>query len=270
MTPDGADSRPLAATVIVLAGDRGPDDPLARAAGVAGKTLVPVAGRPLLAHVLRTARECGAPRRLVVAPSSSAYRELADAAGAELVAPAAGPVASVARALEHAGPDWPVILLTGDHPLVRTEWIRTLVHGCGDAEVAVGLVDADRVRARFPGSRRTVYRFLDCRICGTNLFFLRLPAPGRRLVDAWRPVEAHRKRPWRIVRLLGVANLGRYLAGRLTLEAAFAGLSRRLGVRVRPVLIDDPLSAVDVDSPTDLELVRGILEPGHGSSHVQD
>lgn len=258
-----ASPRSPAVTVVVLAGDRGPGDVLARDAGVAGKTLVPVAGRAMLAHVLEAARGVDCRRLLVVAPESDPYRALIAAAGGEPIAPAAGPVASLGRALEAAGRQRPVLVLTGDHPLMQAAWLHQLMDGCGDADVAVGLADARRVRERFPGSRRTVYRFRDRPVCGTNLFYLQHPAAGDRLVAAWGPVEGKRKRPWRIVGLLGAGNLARYLAGRLTVDTAFAALSRRLDVAIRPVLMDDPLAAVDVDSPADLALVRGVLEtPG--------
>jgi GTP:adenosylcobinamide-phosphate guanylyltransferase len=41
-------------SAIVLAGSRGPDDPVARAAGLQHKALVPVAGVPMLQRVLDT------------------------------------------------------------------------------------------------------------------------------------------------------------------------------------------------------------------------
>ena len=39
---------------IILAGDRGPHDPVASAAGVSSKALVPVAGRSMILRVLDT------------------------------------------------------------------------------------------------------------------------------------------------------------------------------------------------------------------------
>ena len=39
-------------TALVLAADRGPDDPVARAGGMACKSLVPVAGIPMLERVI--------------------------------------------------------------------------------------------------------------------------------------------------------------------------------------------------------------------------
>jgi hypothetical protein len=45
---------------IVLAADRGPDDPVAVAAGVAAKCLTPIAGRPMVVRVGRPWNKAGA------------------------------------------------------------------------------------------------------------------------------------------------------------------------------------------------------------------
>ena len=49
-------------TALVLAGSRGPTDPVAAAAGLPHKALVPVAGRPMLLRVIDTLRQCPEPR----------------------------------------------------------------------------------------------------------------------------------------------------------------------------------------------------------------
>ena len=41
---------------LILAGSRGPDDPIAKLAGVPHKALAPIAGRPMLAYVLEAVR----------------------------------------------------------------------------------------------------------------------------------------------------------------------------------------------------------------------
>ncbi|MEN1729305.1 MAG: nucleotidyltransferase family protein [Pseudomonadota bacterium] len=250
--------------VIVLAGDRGPDDPLARQAGVTGKTLVPVAGLAMLTRVLQT---LGAWQRLdravVVAPDKPEYLSAISAAGigaATLLAPEASPSQSVAAALKKLGPQRPVTLVTADHPLLRIEWLEQLDAAAEDQDdLRVGLVDHAGVRSRFPDSRRTRYRFSDRELGGTNLFQFRT-VNADRILTLWRQVESERKRPWKIVSLLGAANLLRYAAGRLHSKQAFAALSQRLGVRVGYRLIDDPLSAVDVDTPADLALVEALFK----------
>ncbi|MFN2335148.1 MAG: MobA-like NTP transferase domain containing protein, partial [Wenzhouxiangellaceae bacterium] len=160
----------------------------------------------------------------------------------------------------------PVLLCTGDHPLLRGAWLRQFLgraERCG-ADAVVGLVDWQRVKQRFPDNRRTRYRFSDAGVCGTNLFYFS-NARGRRIAEVWRKFESDRKRPWKIVARLGWWNLLRYRLGRLELGQALAALSKRFGIRLDAVLIDDPLACVDVDSAHDLELVTGLLanRPGN-------
>ena len=253
--------------VVLLAGDRGPDDPLARSAGVIGKALVPVAGKSMLERVLRVLMRWPSLGRIIlVAPGHTDYAGIverleAGAAGKIVcIEPAASISASVRSGIAASQGDWRLVL-TADHVLLDTAWLDMLLEQTQADEVTeilVGLADWHRVMARFPGSRRTRYRFRDHAICGTNLFAMRAAGAGR-LLDVWREVEQQRKKPWRIVSLLGWQTLGGYLAGRLRLETAFAALSKRLSVEIRPMLLDDPLAAVDVDSPADHALVEQIL-----------
>lgn len=252
--------------VVVLAGDRGPGDPLAQAAGVRGKALVPAAGRSLMTRVLDAVSGWPQLGRLVlVAPDHADYRgaaALAEPAPRQLhwLTPQQSLSASVRVGL--AATKTPaMLLLTADHALMDRAWLDALWRAAErhrQATVLVGVTDWNAVMARFPGSRRTRYRFSDRSICGTNLFVLRTPGVEH-LLEVWQGIEQQRKRPWRIVSLLGWANLAAYLAGRLSLDAAFEALSRRVGIEIVPVLLDDPLTAVDVDTLADLELVKSVL-----------
>ncbi|MBY6205352.1 NTP transferase domain-containing protein [Halomonas denitrificans] len=251
-----------ALAIVVLAGDRGPGDPLAAAAGVPGKVLVPVAGRAMLLRVLDAAGGLDAdPPIRLVRPDHAAYgAALTGSPETRRIEPAAGPAASVSAAMADIDVGRPVLVLTGDHPLLTADRLRRFIDQAAatGADAVVGLADADAVQARFPEGRRTRYRFADRRVCGTNLFLVRTAA-GRRLIAQWQAFERDRKRPWRIIRRLGVINLIRYLRRRLTVDDAFAALSKRLGVTAAPVLVDWPEAAVDVDTPDDLALVERVF-----------
>jgi GTP:adenosylcobinamide-phosphate guanylyltransferase len=250
--------------VIVLAGDRGSDDPLASRAGVAGKTLVKVAGRPMLLRVVDTlsAWPCLG-RMIVVAPNTEAHAAALDSVDFDpekmiRLAPQSSPSQSVAFALEACRRDRPVLLVTADHPLLNASWLDRMLQTDPGADLTVGLVDYQSVTERFPGSRRTRYRFRDVSICGTNLFVFKTIRADA-VVHLWRRIEQQRKRPWRIVSILGWSMLGRYLAGRLSLADAMSALSERTGATISACMLDDPLSAVDVDTPDDLELVEQVI-----------
>jgi len=254
--------------VIVLAGDRGPNDPLAMTAGVSGKTLVPVAGVAMLTRVLRSLADWpGLGRIILVVPTGSGYEQAVAAAGpvssvVETVSPAGSPSLSVAKALKCLGSRRPVVLTTADHPLLKPDWLDRLCQdrtgNSNDDDLRVGLVDWSAVMQAFPGSRRTRYRFRHQSVCGTNLFLFQ-SARADRVLERWRSVEENRKRPWKVVSLLGWVTLARYLRGTLTLDQGFEALSRRLDLTISPVMLDDPECAVDVDSAADLALVEQVI-----------
>ena len=79
------------------------------------------------------------------------------------------------------------------------------------------------------------------------------------VVDIWRRVEALRKRPWRQAQILGLGMLVRYVTGRLSLRDAAERLGRLAGVRAAIVQTPFGLASVDVDKPSDLDLVRRIV-----------
>ncbi|MFM8355994.1 MAG: NTP transferase domain-containing protein, partial [Gammaproteobacteria bacterium] len=258
--------------IVVLAGDRGPDDPLCRAAGVPAKALVPIGGLPVLARVLRvlSARAepgarivCGPTREALDAPCAATEptdpATLTDwlaATGFRWVAPAGSPAASALLAVRATTGEGRLLLLTtGDHALLTDAIVSDFLAGARaaqaeGADLAVGFVPLARVLARFPDARRTPLRFRDGAVCTCNLFALLRPT-ALGVIELWRRVEQDRKQPWKIVRLLGPVTLLRYVLGRVTLAEVLARLGRITGTRIAPVMLEHATAAVDVDSPAD-------------------
>ncbi|AOH85204.1 cobalamin biosynthesis protein CobY [Sphingomonas panacis] len=242
---------------LILAGSRGGLDPVAAYAGVPHKALITVGGQTMLARVVDALRAAGAGRILVSTNDETVRRETL-ALGTEPIAAEAGPSASAARGFALGGA--PLLLTTADHALLRPEWITAFVDAVPeDADVAILLARRETIERDVPATRRTYLRFADGDWSGCNLFWLATPAANAAL-DLWQHVEQDRKRPWRIVRRLGIMPLIRYATGRLTLASALADIGARIGVRPRVVESPFGLAAVDVDKPGDLDLVRGLVE----------
>ena len=110
-----------------------------------------------------------------------------------------------------------------------------------------------------PGIRKTVLRFSDGDFCGCNLLAFITPE-GRRAAKFWRRIEQERKKPLVVIGLLGWWAVIRYRLGWLSLEEALTKLSKRLGLRMPPVILPYANAAIDVDSIADLVLVQGALE----------
>jgi len=252
---------------VVLAGDRGPDDPVARHAGAACKALVPIAGQPMLLRVLDALAASTAvggvtligPAREQLAACPALVKRIASGELAWLP-PAPSPSQSALAGLASVPADTPVLLTTADHALLQAGWVDAfcVAAQATGKDAVVGLARHAMVQAAFPQSRRTALRFRGGAYCGCNLFAFLRP-DGRRAPEFWRRIEQQRKKPHRLAAALGPGTLLAYLCGGLTLETGLGRLSRRVGARLGAVLLDDPRAAVDVDSVADFELVERLL-----------
>ncbi len=253
-------------TALVLAGRRaGAADPMAEAAGVAEKCLVPVLGEPMLRRVLRTLADSASIGGIVVALADAALPAGLDlpepiAGRVRAVGCAASPSLTVLSAADALGWPLPMLITTADHPLLTPAMVEHFVAASGDgaADLAVAVARTEPLAARFPGARRTAYRFRDGRVGGCNLFAVRTPA-GFAAFRFWAALERQRKQPWRIAKAFGFRPLLRYILGRLPLAEAFATASRTAGLTARPVILPWPEAAVDVDKPADLSVAERIL-----------
>ena len=249
--------------VLVLAGSRGPSDPLARHAGVAHKCLALVGGRPMLARVVATLAampELGPIALSLEAGASAEVGRALEATGeAPLVLPAAAsPSLSVMAALDRLGT--PLLVTTGDHPLLTAGILRAFLGAAlaKDAAVVAGVVRRETIEAELPQTRRTYLSFKDGDVSGANLFLFKDDG-ARAAVAFWRRVERERKRPWRIAAAFGPRLLLAYLFRRLDLDAAMVRVGRVMGCRAAVVRLDAAAAAVDVDKPSDLVLAEAIL-----------
>jgi GTP:adenosylcobinamide-phosphate guanylyltransferase len=242
---------------LILAGSRGGEvDPAAAYAGVAHKGLIVLQGQTLLARVLGAVETAGAATIGVSANDEAIRAELAGAK-AVILPTAAGPSQSVADGAGALG--FPLVVTTVDHALLKPEWITQFLADTPDwADVAVLLAPEDRVREAAPQTKRTYLKFQDGRYSGCNLFLLR-DEQAMGVVQLWRKVEALRKQPWKIAAMLGPSFLLRYVLGLLTLDQAVARLGKLAGVKAAAVRAHDGLAAVDVDKPSDLDLVRELV-----------
>ena len=96
------------------------------------------------------------------------------------------------------------------------------------------------------------------RVTGANLFLARSQGAAK-VAAFWRKAEGVRKEPWRLAGLFGAITLARFMAGRLSLDAALAAVSRATGARVAAVRLDDGRAGIDVDKAEDFALVERLL-----------
>jgi CTP:molybdopterin cytidylyltransferase MocA len=254
-------------TAIVLAGDRTKADSLINHSKVGSKAMIDLDGIPMVRRVLNSLRESRVVRKIVMSgPEASEVAK--DAPLAEWVEngeviwaePGISPSTSAFQAMQLLDSQEAVLLTTADHPLLTAEIVDAFGRQslADDVDVIVGLAPHALVLEAYPGIRKTVLHFSDGDFCGCNLFAFITPE-GRRAARFWRRIEQQRKKPLVVIGLLGWWAVIRYRLGLLSLEEALAKLSKRLGLRMRAVILPYANAAIDVDSVADLVLVKGSL-----------
>lgn len=239
---------------LILAGSRGPTDPVAQAAGVTDKAMAEVAGRPMIHHVFDALHGTGRIDRIAVIGGRDL--DLAPDIGHLDAAPS--PAGSVQQGLSALGT--PLLVTTADNPLVRPETIDAFLSGAEamDADAVAGIARRCVVEAAGNPARRTYLRFRDGPVSGCNLFAFATPQ-GAEAARFWRRLETQRKQPWRMAMAIGPGVLLRYVFGRLDQDMAARAISRAAGCRTAMVALDDPFAAHDVDKPDDLRFADTVL-----------
>jgi GTP:adenosylcobinamide-phosphate guanylyltransferase len=254
--------------VLILAAGRGPDDPLTRAFAVSHKCLLPLAGKPMLQHVVATLLACAQFNTIAISIEDPAISRIALGSLADAVQPVASSTSasySVAEAFSALPLRQPTLVTTADHPLLRRDIVDDFLERsrASGADLTVGLATAEVILSAYPEAHRTFLNFANQRVSGCNLFGFNSPA-ALKVIDHWHQVEGSRKRPWQLVRSFGLMPLLRYAMGVLSLDAAFEIASRSLGLAIKPILLPYAESAIDVDKPADFALAEKIL---HSSNH---
>ena len=264
--PSSAPSSPRF-TALVLAGDRGSEDPVSGAVGVAHKCLANVGGKPMLQRVVDALTASPWVARIaVVLKDPQVIAELEGLApliaeGRLLTLQAAGsPSRSVLQALQELERPFPLLVTTADHALLTGEMVD---HFCSEsaasgADLTVGVTASRVLLERYPQSRRTYLKFREERYSGSNLFAFLTPA-GQKGAEVWRNAEKQRKKPWRIAAIFGPVLLISYAVRRFSLDEALEKISQRLGITAVAVKMPFAEAAIDVDKPEDLELVEEVL-----------
>lgn len=253
-------------TALVLAGRRGPDDPLASSRGASHRALLPVAGVPMLARVLTALRGARHVGRIWVSIDAPDVLEsvLAPFRDVSLHRSVESPARSVVDALDSMNAER-VLVTTADHALLSGARVDGFLAGAAatQADVAVGVVERSAFADADASAARTWIRLRCGSYTGANLFAFQ-HARARNAATFFARAERHRKKPWRMVAALGPTLALEYLAGTLDLESACRQVSRSAGAVIRPVLLDDAAAAIDVDKAADLDLAEKILAESSG------
>lgn len=238
--------------VIILAGQRPGPDPLCHHAGVPFKADVEIGGVAMVERVAQALRGAG----LTGPFELSGYPDARE--GFRATKSGQGPADSALIAASDG--EFPVLVTTCDHALLTPDIVLEFLGGAeaSGADFVVGLATKACIQANYPETKRTYMAFNDMAVSGCNLFYVKNEA-GLAAIHFWRDAQHLRKKPFHLATKIGPMIALKYAFKKLSLQGAFDYASRRIGVRLAPVLINCAEAAIDVDSPADLALVEEIL-----------
>jgi GTP:adenosylcobinamide-phosphate guanylyltransferase len=247
-------------TAILLAGSRPGKDPFAEAHGTDLKALIPVAGTPMVRRpveaLLRSA-DIAAVR--VLAQQPERIGAVLPANPKLSVTASHGTIAATLAALcTDPTTPWPLLVTTADHALLDEAMIADFCGRAAGAAIAIAVVDRAALSARLPDSKRTWIPFRGGAYSGANLFALGGPQ-ALSAIALWRAVEQDRKKGWKLLWQLGPALFLGAMLRLLSLEQVLQRIDGKLDLAMRPVVMRDPLAAVDVDKQADLDLVERLI-----------
>jgi len=232
-----------------------------------GKPLAPIAGRPMIAHVLDRAREAGV-GPVAVACAEAEIAEAVRAAGGVAVLtdpdlPSGSDRCHAALAtLDPEGRHDVVVNLQGDLPTLDPEAIRAVLAPLEDPGIDIAtLVTAihDASEAMAPNFVKAAVAFAEGRRVARALYFSRLPVPygpG----PLWHHIGLYAWRRAALARFVALPPSGLEQREKLEqLRAIEAGMT----IACAPI----PTAPFGVDTPEDLARARAIMGEHHGRGH---
>lgn len=225
------------------------------------KALLPVAGKPMAQWVLDALGASRSVRRAVVVGLESGLRYPRDL----VYVPNHGSMleninAGAQKIIELDPTASHLLLLSSDIPTVSGDHIDWVIERAmaRPVDFSYCVIEQQVMEARFPGSRRTYYRFRDCVVCGGDMAIV-----GTRLfsLDAgvWQRLTAARKSRLKTAAIIGLDVLVLFLLRALSIDDAVRRASRRLGVSGQAIASPYPEVGMDVDKPFQRDLVEQVL-----------
>lgn len=249
--------------VVVLAGgDAETIDPSLRGP----KSLVEIAGRPMISYVMEALRGCDNLGEVVVTVPRGCDPERFAGQADRIVTGAAGVVDAIDKAIKIVGDDGFLLIVSSDTPLITSPALVDFLKRCTDPAVDIfySIISAKTVQAVYPDTKRTYIRLRDGAYTGGNVHltrketFLQNQDIGKRMFDL-------RKNPVGMVRVLGLSFIVKYFFHTLTIGLLEQKAGALLSAKVKAVVTGYPELGVDVDKLTDLELADRVLSKKTGN-----
>jgi GTP:adenosylcobinamide-phosphate guanylyltransferase len=250
--------------IVTAGGIPRPEDPLYTYSHGDSKALIDVAGKPMIQWVLDALGNSKRVDNVIIiglSPKSGVTCRKPLHYVSNQGRMLANIVAGVNKALEINKRNKYVLVVSSDIPALKPEMVDWLINTCMETkdDLYYGVCPRDVMEARFPDSKRTYTHLKDMDVCGADMNITHVRMATEHL-DMWESLIGTRKSPLRQASLIGFGTLFALFTRRLTLEDAVRRVCERIGVKGRAIVWPYAEPCMDVDKPSQLELLRADLE----------
>jgi len=240
------------------------DDPLAEYTQGKPKALIPIAGKPMIAHVVDAlARSRYIQHVVIVALDPTAAVQFS--APVEYVPDAGDILANAEAGLQYAMGHYPdvdaVLLSSSDVPTITPPIVDAFIEECfrTDHDLYYSVVERSVMETRFPESRRSYIHLREGDVAGGDILLIR-PSLAISQRELWDNLAGARKNALRQARMLGLWTFFKLAIRRLSLAEIERRACKVLNIRGRVIPFPYAEVGMDVDKPFQLEIARAELE----------
>lgn len=250
--------------LVLAGGGSNPADPLFAVTQGKPKSLLTIGTQTLLERVIAAIQDSRYVDEVVIIGMDE---QTAAEAGLQFKRPVhflpdqGGMVANMRTGADYIATMWPgtgiILGSSADIPTITGEIVDDFIATCApwDRAIYYNFVTRATMEARFPGSSRTYTQLADMEVAGGDMVMAQVDLIHRNEELVLAATNA-RKYPWRIARLVGFGFLVRFLLHRVTLADVQAAAERAVGQPVAVMLSPHAELAMDIDKPSQLELLR--------------
>lgn len=224
---------------------------------------IPIHGKPMVNYVIEALQKAKRVENLIVV----APLEIRDSLPAQITLVEAGSTLTenIFLALDVLDKKNKVLLVTADIPFIHPEVIDDFIDRCAELEgdVYYPLVSKEANQQLYPETVRTYFTLKEGTFTGGNIL---LVDPHALANSRWimKDIISQRKKPWKIIRLLGFFFIIKFLTKQLSLHEIEKRASGVLGYSGVIIITPYPELGTDIDKPSDLELATKIITTAQG------
>jgi len=222
------------------------------------EALIEIAGKPMVTFVAKALAESHRVHRILVIGPVAELKECTFPPNTYIKEGGTTIIETIRLGMAALGHSQPVLVATADIPLLTAAAVDDFIVKCSQvaADLYYPIVPKEVNERYYPGCKRTYVRFKEGTFTGGNLFLVNPAIVDQCMGIASRIID-NRKKPLKLCHILGWSYVARFFLGSLRLKDVEQRVGELLGVVGAVVQSPYPELGIDVDKPSDLELVRG-------------